>query len=175
MQTYDPEDTVSSATEPHLSPPRSVPQHSVPAAPAPMSASVQPMVPVQAPPVALPVDAVVSTMARLVFVTTGQAACHALGEFPSQVALTPVVAFRIAEVLRAIAQHSDLQMRAAIVAEWQADEMLHVPHGRVLVEQYAVRFGIEPIGAGALVSVLWEHVPAVIRHLEDYADLLRRP
>ena len=114
----------------------------------------------------LPVDAVVSTMAQLIFVTTGQVACDEFDEFPTQVAFTPRVARRVAEVLRFTLQYPDLVTRQAIVAQWQAEEDPHVPHGRLLMDESAIRFGIEPIGAGALIVVGWAHVPALIYQLE---------
>lgn len=110
----------------------------------------------------LPDDAIVSVMGGLVFVTTGQQACEQLGEYPTQVALTPVVAARISEVLKVILQYPDLPTRESIVAEWNQGEAGLVPHGRVLIDMTAVRFGIEPLGAGALVAVLWEAVPPLV-------------
>jgi hypothetical protein len=116
----------------------------------------------------------VSSTGNLVFLTTGQQACDVLGESPSQLALTPVVALRIAEVLRVILQYPDLATRAAIVEEWQDGERPHVPHGCLAMDPMAVRVGIEPLGAGVLVAVMWEHVPALIVHLEHHASMLRQ-
>ena len=112
-------------------------------------------------------------MAQLVFVTTGQAACDEFDEFPVQVALTPVVACRVAEALRVTLEHSDLQTRAAIVAQWQADENPHLPHGRLVIDGKAVHIGIEPLGAGALITVGWAYVPALILQLEAAAARIR--
>lgn len=108
-------------------------------------------------------------MAQLIFVTTGEAACGEFNEFPVQVALTAVVARRIAEVLRVTLQHPDLETRQAIATQWQADEQPHVPHGRLLVSADAVRIGIEPLGAGALITVGWHYVPGFILQLEAAA------
>lgn len=119
------------------------------------------------------VDALVSSMANLIFVTTGPAACEALNLFPNQVALTPVVAERIAEVLRVVLQYPDVGTRAAIVEEWQMGELACVPGGRVEVDEHAVHVGIEPIGAGILVSVLWPHVPVLVWQLDQVARRMR--
>lgn len=121
----------------------------------------------------LPTDAIVSTMAHLVFVTTGQAACDEFGEFPVQVALTSVVARRIAEVLRVTLEHPDLESRQAIATQWQADEQPHLPHGRLLVGAKAVGIGIEPLGAGALITIGWNYVPAFILQLEAAVARIR--
>ena len=120
-----------------------------------------------------PVDAIVSSVASLVFVTTGQLAVDALDEIPGDVALTPIVALRITELLRVTLQYPDLGARQRIARLWQDEESPHVPHGRVVVEESCVRFGIEPIGAGALVAILWHHVPAAILHIEHFAQAHR--
>jgi len=124
-------------------------------------------------PAAPTTDAIVSGGGGLVFVTTGELACAALGAYPDQVALTPVVALRVAEVIRVVLQYPDLATRAAIVDEWQVGESLAVPHGRVLVDARAVHVGIEPLGAGTLVSVLWEHVPGFVWQVEYMARQLQ--
>lgn len=116
-----------------------------------------------------PVDALVTTLAGVVFVTTGQHACDSLGEFPAQVALTPLVARRIAQALRDVLPYPGLEERLSVVAAWQAEELPHVPHGRLELDFLAVRFGIEPLGAGTLVAVRWEHVPGLILQLEAAA------
>lgn len=119
-----------------------------------------------APAPAYPVDALVSTMGGVVFVTTGQLACDRFGAAANQVALTPLVARRIAEILRATLGTPDLEERRALCAAWQEEENPHIPHGRVLLDQEAVHLGIEPLGAGFLVTVAWEHVPGLILQLE---------
>lgn len=118
-----------------------------------------------------PVDAPVATMAGVVFVTTGQMACDAIGATPCQVALTPLVARRIAELLRACLVERSLEGRQQQCADWQAEEDRHVPSGRVVMDQLAAHIGIEPLGAGTLVSVQWEHVPGLILQLESAAGV----
>ncbi len=119
-----------------------------------------------------PVDALVSSMASLIFVTTGHAACAALDEFPNQISLTPTVALRIAEVLRCLLQYPELGSRSALVDQWNEDEEPYIPHGRVLVDPQGARIGIEPLGAGVMVPALWEHVPALVLQLEQVAEQL---
>ncbi|MEO1697057.1 MAG: hypothetical protein AAFU73_07170 [Planctomycetota bacterium] len=115
------------------------------------------------------VDTVVVTQANLVFLTTGPAACATLGLLPNQVALTPLVALRVADVLWRALEATDEFSRADVVREWQLEERVAVPHGRVVVEPRAAHIGIEPLGSGVLVSVLWEHVPALAWQLEAVA------
>lgn len=124
-------------------------------------------------PAAPTTDAIVAGGGGLVFVTTGGIACARLGAFPDQVALTPVVALRIGEVLRVVLQYPDLGSRVAILDEWRAGESLAVPHGRVVVDEAAAHVGIEPLGAGTLVSVLWEHVPGFVWQIEYMARQLQ--
>lgn len=125
------------------------------------------------PAVTWAVDAVVATMANLVFVTTGPAACQTLGVLPEQVALTPIVALRIAEILRACLGSPTPGERSAQVEEWQAAERARIPGGRLVLDASAAHIGIEPLGAGTLVSVLWENVPALIWQLEAVAIPMR--
>ena len=122
----------------------------------------------------LEVDALVSTVANLIVVTTGVAAIDTLGAALEQVTLTPLVAERIAGALREALVLSDPLHRAELIARWQEAERSNVPFGRIVVDESAVHLGIEPIGAGALVSVLWRHVPALIWQLEVVAMPLRR-
>lgn len=168
MQTIDPH------SRPEYEGPFSTtqPVHQVPPAPVIADATE----PIPGAPVSqdVPVDALVSSVAGLVLVTTGHLAAEVLDEVPREVALTPLVAFRIAELLRVVVQYSDFGARARIAGLWQEEESPYMPQGRVVVEETCVRFGIEPIGAGALVAVLWEHVPAVISHLEHFAEAHRR-
>ena len=123
--------------------------------------------PAPAAPLSYPVDALVSTMTGVVFVTTGQLACEALGTSLCQVAFTTRVARGIAALLRESLQESSLDGRQQLCAAWQAEEDTRVPSGRVLMDQRAVHLGIEPLGAGTLVTVMWEHVPALILQLES--------
>jgi len=123
---------------------------------------------------ALTTDAVVVAAANLVYVTTGTQACAHLREYATQVALTPVVAYRIAEILKVSLQYADLPTRQSLVEAWGAGEATQVPHGSVQIDMQCVRFGIEPLGAGARVTVLWQHVPALILCLEHYSAALRR-
>ena len=123
---------------------------------------------------ALTTDAVVVVAANLVYVTTGTQACAHLRESATQVALTPVVAHRIAEILKVSLQYADLPTRQSLVEAWGAGEVTQVPHGSVQINMDSVRFGIEPLGAGARVAVLWQHVPALILCLEHYSSMLRR-
>ncbi|MEM9801978.1 MAG: hypothetical protein AAGA20_16750 [Planctomycetota bacterium] len=115
----------------------------------------------------LQVDAAVGIAAKLVYVTTGPQASRRMGEDVMQVALTPVVAARIAEILKVVLQYADLIQRQEIVAAWSAGEATQFPQGRVEVDLLCVRIGIEPLGAGARVVVLWEHVPALVLQLES--------
>ena len=114
-----------------------------------------------------PVDALVSTMSGVVFVTTGQTACETLGASPSQVAFTARVARSIAVLLRTSLEERSLDGRQQLRAVWQAEEDERVPSGRVTMDLRAVHLGIEPLGAGTLVTVMWEHVPALILQLES--------
>ncbi len=123
--------------------------------------------PAPAAPPSYPVDAPVSTMSGVVFVTTGQIACETLGTSPCQVAFTTRVARSIAVLLRTSLQEPGLDGRQQLCAVWQAEEDARVPSGRVIMDQRAVHLGIEPLGAGTLVTVMWEHVPALILQLES--------
>ena len=114
-----------------------------------------------------PIDAPVSTMSGVVFVTTGQIACETLGASPSQVAFTARVARSIALLLRTSLQERSLDGRLRLCAAWQAEEDGRVPSGRVIMDDRAVHLGIEPLGAGTLVTVMWEHVPALVLQLES--------
>lgn len=119
-----------------------------------------------APP-SYPVDAPVSTMSGVVFVTTGRIACESLGVSPDQVAFTTRVAQSIAVLLRTSLQERSLEGRQQLCAVWQVEEDARVPSGRVIMDQRAVHLGIEPLGAGTMVIVMWEHVPALILQLES--------
>lgn len=123
--------------------------------------------PAPAAPPSYPVDAPVSTMSGVVFVTTGQTACETLGTSPCQVAFTARVARSIAALLRTSLQEPSLDGRQQLCAVWQAEEDARVPSGRVIMDQRAVHLGIEPLGAGTLVTVMWEHVPALVLQLES--------
>ena len=120
-----------------------------------------------AAPPSYPVDAPVSTMSGVVFVTTGQIACETLGMSPCQVAFTARVARSIAVLLRTSLQEPSLDGRQQLCAAWQAEEDARVPSGRVIMDQRAVHLGIEPLGAGTLVTVMWEHVPALVLQFES--------
>lgn len=122
---------------------------------------------------ALPVDALVSSMAQVIFVTTGPAACATFGEAPVQIALTPMVAERMACALRDAAQYPDLGSRQALLELWQSQELQFMPHGRILASEAGVHVCIEPLGAGEYVGVRWEHVPALIWQLEWVVAELR--
>ncbi|QDV06222.1 hypothetical protein Poly30_17290 [Planctomycetes bacterium Poly30] len=119
-----------------------------------------------------PSDAPVSVYSGLVFATTGQMACYELNAPLDQVALTPAVALRIAAVLRETLQYGDLRERDHAVQVWSASEAAAMPHGRVLVSESCIQFGIEPLGAGALVTVQWAYVPGLILALENAANWL---
>ncbi len=117
-------------------------------------------------------DAIVSVYGGLIFATTGQMACYELNATAEQVALTPAVALRIAGVLREALAFGDLEKRQLALQVWTASEMAAMPHGRVLFEEAGVQFGIEPLGAGALVTVQWAYVPGLIASLENAASWL---
>ena len=120
----------------------------------------------------LPADAPVTVYGGLVFATTGQMACYELNAPLDQVALTPAVALRIATILRETLLYGDTRERDMAVQVWSASEAAAMPHGRVLVHEPCVQFGIEPIGAGALVTVQWAYVPGLIVALENAANWL---
>ncbi|MEM9380290.1 MAG: hypothetical protein AAGB93_10115 [Planctomycetota bacterium] len=122
---------------------------------------------------ALTTDAAVGVAASLVYVTTGPKACEVLGETPTQVAMTSVIAGRIAEILKVSLQYPDLETRQSLVEAWMAGERAQVPYACVELDMGCVRIGIEPLGAGARVAILWEHVPALILCLEHYARAIR--
>ncbi len=117
--------------------------------------------------VAYPADALVAVQAGLIFVTTGQMACHQLGAELDQVALTPTVAWRIAEALRETLQHADMHERQLFIGVWSASEIAAMPHGIIALDERFVQVGIEPIGAGARVTVAWDFVPGLIVSLEN--------
>ena len=71
----------------------------------------------------LEVDALVSTVANLIVVTTGVAAIDTLGAALEQVTLTPLVAERIAGALREALVLSDPLHRAELIARWQEAEL----------------------------------------------------
>ncbi|MEM8712909.1 MAG: hypothetical protein AAGG01_18310 [Planctomycetota bacterium] len=119
-----------------------------------------------------PVDAIVTVYGGLVFVTTGGFACTELGVAAEQLAVTPAVALRIAAVLRDTLQHGDLRQRGLTVEVWSASEITHMPHGRVWIDEQAIHFTIEPLGAGAQITVGWLHVPGLILSLETAAQEL---
>ena len=123
----------------------------------------------EAPPLA---DALVTVYGGLVFATTGQMACYELNAPLDQVALTPAVALRIASILRETLNHGDIRERDLAVQVWSASEAAAMPHGRVVVAESHICFGIEPLGAGALVTVQWAYVPGLIVSLENAADWL---
>ncbi len=116
---------------------------------------------------AYPADAIVSVQAGLIFVTTGQMACHELGADLDQVALTPAVAWRIAQALRESLQHSGMHERRVSIGVWSASEVAAMPHGMISVDDRFVKVGIEPLGAGARVAVAWDYVPGLIVSLEN--------
>jgi hypothetical protein len=118
------------------------------------------------------VDASVGVAANLVYVTTGPAACLQLSEVQVQIAMTPIVATRVAQILRASLEYPDLVTRQSFVEAWASSERAQFPHGCVEIDAYSVRIGIEPIGCGARVAVLWQHIPALIVHLETCAQYL---
>lgn len=117
--------------------------------------------------VAYPADALVAVQAGLIFVTTGQMACSQLGAALDQVALTSTVAWRIAAALREALQHSGMHERRVSVGVWSASEAASMPHGKIVVDDRFVQIGIEPLGAGARVTVAWEYVPGLIVSLEN--------
>lgn len=119
-----------------------------------------------------PIDAIVTVYGGLVFVTTGGFACTELDVAAEQLALTPAVAQRIAAVLRETLQHPDLRQRGLTVEVWSASEVSHMPHGRVWIDEQAIHFTIEPLGAGAHITVGWHHVPGLIVSLETCAHQL---
>ena len=123
---------------------------------------------------AVTTDAVVVVAANLVYVSTGVQARSQLGETQTQVALTSVVAHRIAEILKVSLQYPDLATRQSLIEAWSSGEARQVPHGSVEIDMECVRIGIEPLGAGARVAILWQHVPALILCLEHYSRSLRR-
>lgn len=119
-----------------------------------------------------PVDAPVTVYGGLVFATTGPMACHELNAALDQVALTPSVALRIATVLRETLDVAEIREREHAVEVWMASEAAAMPRGRVIVSDVGIQFGIEPLGAGALVTVQWVFVPGLIASLENAADWL---
>lgn len=121
---------------------------------------------------ALPVDAPVTVYGGLVFATTGPMACHELNAALDQVALTPSVALRIATALRETLDVAEIREREHAVEVWMASEAAAMPRGRVIVSDVGIQFGIEPLGAGALVTVQWVFVPGLIASLENAADWL---
>lgn len=126
----------------------------------------------QAAPQQVITDALIGQTGGVVFLTTGAAACEALDEAPVQVALTPMIAFRLAEILKVTLQYSDRETRAKLVEEWSASERVAVPYAVLEVDDAGVRVGIEPLGAGSTVAVLWEHVPGLTLQLSDAARRL---
>ena len=123
----------------------------------------------QPEPVDYPKDTLVAFQAGLLFVTTGQDACN-LGAELDQIALTPALAWRIAAVLRATLEQADMHERSATVHAWNADEAAHMPHGLISLNEHFVQVGIEPLGAGARITVGWNYVPGLIVSLEGAAD-----
>jgi len=120
-------------------------------------------------------DAVIGETGGLVFLTTGSVACGALDEMPVQVALTPVIAHRLSEILKVALQYSDHETRRELIAEWSSRELVAVPHAVLEVDDRSVRIGIEPLGAGSRVAVLWEHVPGLTFYLAEAARRLVGP
>lgn len=114
-----------------------------------------------------PADALVAVQAGLIFVTTGQMACYELSADLDQVALTPAVAWRIASALRDALQHSSIEERKISVGVWDASEKVAMPHGRIQLNDRLIQIGIEPLGAGARVTVGWDYVPGLIVSLEN--------
>ena len=105
---------------------------------------------------AYPADALVAVQAGLIFVTTGPWACTELGADLDQVTLTPSVAWRITQALRECLQHPGLGERRIAIDVWSASEAVAMPHGQILLTDRFLQIGIEPIGAGARVTVGWE-------------------
>ncbi len=126
----------------------------------------------EAAPPRVATDALIGETAGLVFLTTGAAACEALDEVPVQVALTPMLAFRLSEILKAALQYPDHETRGALIEEWSAGERVSVPFAALDVDDRSVRVGIEPLGAGSRVAVLWEHVPGLTLQLAVTAKRL---
>lgn len=124
-------------------------------------------------PVELPADTLVAFQAGLIFVTTGQVACNELGADLDQIALTPAMAWRIAAVLRETLQQPELQGRSAVVEAWNAEEAASMPAGRIALNELCVQISIEPLGAGARVTVGWHYVAGLIVSLEGAADWAR--
>ena len=120
-------------------------------------------------------DALISESGGLVFLTTGAAACEVLNEAPVQVALTPMIALRLAEILKGTLQYGDRETRRSLVEDWAAGERLTVPYAVLEMTDFGLRIGIEPLGAGSTVPVLWEHVPGLTLQLADAARRLRGP
>ena len=114
-------------------------------------------------------DAVIGATGGGVFLTTGPAACEAFDEVPGQLAMTPMLAFRLAEILKVALQYPAHEPRRQLIEEWAANERLAVPHAVLEVGPEAVRVGIEPLGTGCTVPVLWRHVPALTLHLDAAA------
>ena len=117
-------------------------------------------------------DALVNVYSGLIFATTGELASHELNITPEQVALTPAVALRIAGVLREVLELEEHSEREAALGIWSSHEVALMPYGRVIMDESAVHFGIEPLGAGALVTVQWDHVPGLVASLVNAADWL---
>lgn len=129
----------------------------------------------QAAPQQVLTDALIGETGGLVFLTTGSAACEALDEVPVQVAITPMIAFRLAEILKVALQYPDRETRLKLIADWSETERAAVPHAVLEVDERCVRVGIEPLGAGCSVAVLWEHVPGLTFQLAEAAKRLVGP
>lgn len=129
----------------------------------------------QAAPQQVATDALIGETGGLVFLTTGSAACEVLDEVPVQVALTPVIAFRLSEILKVALQYPDRETRLKLIADWTESERLAVPHATLDVDERCIRVGIEPLGAGCNVAVLWEHVPGLTFQLAEAARRLAGP
>ena len=117
----------------------------------------------------LAADAVIGGEGSVVFVTTGVEAGAAFGESPVQIALTPSIAFRVAEALKIALQEPDLETRQALLGEWAGREQQAMPHAVLEASERGVRVGIEPLGTGSTVPVLWRHVPALALQLDAAA------
>jgi hypothetical protein len=129
----------------------------------------------QAAPQQVVTDALIGETGGLVFLTTGSCACEVLDEAPVQVALTPMIAFRLSEILKVALQYPDRETRLKLIADWSEAERVAVPHAVLDVDDRCIRVGIEPLGAGCSVAVLWEHVPGLTFQLADAARRLVGP
>jgi hypothetical protein len=120
-------------------------------------------------------DALIGETGGLVFLTTGSAACGVLDEMPVQVALTPMLAFRLSEILKVALQYPDRETRQELIDKWSTGERVAVPYAALDVDERSIRVGIEPLGAGSRVAVLWEHVPGLTLQLAAAAKRLLGP